>query len=327
MKKHQVGTNPSPSFWWRSLDGPCHGARPSVLVATALDEASEIALRRGDALARLLDAELVVLHVVKPTVWFRPLFPNAHGGEGDALGQQVVLASQATRAWTQRVLGAGAAAGIVVHSGAVIASILEVARTCRASVVVLGDTPGQSSWFSRSSGVLAGLIQDASVPVLVARPERAGHEIVAATNFADTRYPALCQAARLGARLGAHVTFVHNADRSDYVAAASFFGIAVPAVVAPLEPDLDRRRIELEEIAHFIGSNIDTVVASRADTADAILDVARARDADLVVVGARRRRTLRERATLGTAATVARRAVRSVLSVPLREGVISGWSA
>lgn len=311
---HVADTRPPPS--------------PSVLVATAFDAASEVALRRGQALARILQARLVVLHVIPSPSFINMLFPQKHALDALAMEAMASTATEAARAWCEEVLGADAEAPtIVFERGRVAGSILKAARDAQASMIVLGDSPGVGSALFGGGGIAAAVIHRAPIPVLVARPERPGNEIVAATNFADGKYPALNQAVRLGVRLGAHVTFVHNVDAGDHVAAASFFGFPFPTTVLPREPDLGRRAQELAEVARFIGTDIETVVVTKARTADAILEVARGRDADLVVVGTRRRHGVVDMGSLGTAATVAQEARRSVLTVPLRAREPSGWAA
>lgn len=304
---------------------PITGA--SVLVATCFDEASAVALRRGQQMARILDARLVVLHVVPPQSWIHVLFPQEHTTDARAMQDLLVEALDTTRSWCEDVLGPLAAEPtIILKRDHVARAILEAASELHASVIVLGDSPGSSGGLLEGS-VATSVIYDAHSPVLIAREERPNHEIVAATDFSDAEYPALQQAARLGVRLGARVTFMHNVDASDYMAAASIFGLPITTTVLPREPDLARRKHELEGLAHDIGTDIATAVVLGAGSAAAILDAARTRDADLVVVGARRRSRMAGRLSPGTAVTVARRARRSVLTVPLHGREPSGWSA
>lgn len=317
MKTQRRSVNASPSFWSTLDEGPCRSAKRTILVASAMDEASAVALRRADALTRLIDADVVVLHVMPEPSWFRSLF-STQARSGD-LAEQVLVASTELRRWCKTILGY--TPGVVVQCGEVAELIVEVAQSCHATLVVLGDTPPANGWLSRSAGIVQRVIRDTTTPVLVARPEREGHQIVAATDFTDARYPALCQAVRLGTRLGSRVTFVHNVTWSEHLGEASLFGLPIMTPVRALTPDVDRRRIELEEVAHFMGHDIETVVDTKPEAADAILAVARARDADLVVIG------MRTPERDGTAVEVARSARRSVLAVPIRDGVMSGWAA
>jgi len=303
-------------------------ASPSVLVATAFDQPSAVALRRAQTLARVLEAHVVLLHVVPPHSWINALFP--HKNAPDAVATQALLATamETATSWYDEVLGPDAEAPtIILKRGHVAPAIVETAERVHASLVVLGDSPGSSAGLFGGGSIASSVIHQARRPVLVARPERPGNAIIAATNFADAKYPALLQAARLGARLDAHVTFVHNVEASDYVAAASLLGLPLATTVLPREPDLERRQHELEDLAHFMGSGIEAVVVAKGRSSDAILDVARARDADLVVVGARSRGKVAGLASRGTTTTVAREAKRSVLTVPLLDRQPAGWAA
>ena len=300
---------------------------PHMLVATSLDEASAVALRRGQALATILEAKLVVVHVVPPHSWVNMLFPQKFKMDAAAMTQLFVTALASAREWTLENLDATVAhPAIMLKRGRIAGTILEAAHDVHASLIVLGDSGGASARLFGGRAIAAAVVQRAGCPVLVARPERANSEIVAATNFADAAYPALCKAAQLGVRLGAHVTFVHNLHASDYVATASLLGLPVQAAVIPREPELEQRAHELADVARSIGTDIESVVVTRDRSSDAILDVARARDADMVVVGVRKRRGRITDRTNGTAVTVAREARRSVLTVPLGHRQVSGWA-
>lgn len=302
-------------------------SRATILVATSFDDASDVALRRAHALATLRGARLVVVHVAPARSWIDLLFFPHKAADG-AVDPVPRSALEAAHVWCAELLGpAPEHVRVVLKRGRVAASILEVADEVHASLIVLGDAPRSSARLFGGGSVLAALIHGAPCPVLVARPERPSNEILGATNFADTDYPALCEAARLGVRLGAHVTFMHNVDVGDYMAMASVFGMPLQTAGVPRDPDRDRRRDDLAEVAEHMGCDIESVVMMRGRAADAILDVARSRDADLVVVGKRRRRRATDWVSADTAVKVARDARRSVLCVPLHEREPSGWAA
>lgn len=223
---------------------------PTVLVAAAFEEGSAVALRRGRALARALDATVTVLHVADDR-----------------------------------------AAALRLARRRVAAAIVDAARETHAAAIVLGAAARESDG---DGAVTAHVITHSTVPVLVARPERPGAEILAATNLVDSTHPTLHAAARLGARLGARVTFMHDMEAGG--------------------ADVDERLHDLTWLARYIGIDVETVVTTQHRPVDAILDVAERRDADLLVVGVRHRHGT---GSPSTALTVARRAHRSVLVVPL----------
>lgn len=145
--------------------------------------------------------------------------------------------------------------------------------------------------------------------------------IVAATDFSDWRFPALAQAAALGGQLNAPLTFVHNVDPLASLIGGSIAGGPAMVLGASAHDAEQRRAKHLRYVASTLGQDIDTVVVSREAASDAILDVARGCDADMVVLGAHPRRGLRGFARRGTAEIVAAGARRSVLAVPMPDAV------
>lgn len=298
-------------------------AAPTVLVATSLDEASAVALHRGFAFARALGASVTVLHVVRPPSWLGGWMSRRASVDADAIQRQLTTAISGLRSWCTEVLGADAQiASVILKRGRVDSAILEAARETRAPLIVLGDCV-RPDRLGNAGGVGARVITHASVPVLVARPPRPGAEILAATNLVDASYPTLRAAARFGVRLGARVTFMHNVEASGYVAEAKLLGIPVRATVRPRDVEVDERAHDLAWLARYIGTDIETVVTRRERSVDAIMDVARSRDADILVVGARRRHDARIFGSTGAAVSITCEARRSVLVVPLMASAIA----
>jgi len=294
-------------------------ARPvRVLVAVANDATSGNALQRGDVLARALGAELYVLHVLPPRRWLHGIVGRGRRGAAAERSEEMLAAGDATLRFCELMLARPfSPQRILTRRGDVAETVEEVAQQLDAALLALGGSAGAGSGRRGSRGTVAKILRRSTRPVLVARASTRSDAIVAATDFSDWSFPALTRAAEIGGRLQAPLTFVHNVDPLAALIAGSAFGAPAMVLGASLH-DAERRREEhLRYVASTLGRHIDTVVTCRKEASDAILDVARERDADMIVVGAHRRRGLRDLAGRGTAETVAAAARRSVLAVPM----------
>lgn len=252
-------------------------AHRAILVGTALDEPAAFALRRAHELARIFDARLHVVHVV-------PRGSDA----GDAK-------RQAVRRWAEREAGLVLSPrGVLVEEGDPAATLLRSAEETSADLVVVGRPLGDGS-------TVAGLCRSLSRSLLIADRERNREEVVAATDMLHPQFPIVHSAARLARAIAAQVTVVHNLEGTG------------PSAGVRLDTVLDRvhslERLS-RELASVRAASVGTT-RSTADAIDAIADLAHARDADIVVVGARagRGRTL--------ASLLDKLEGRSVLAVPL----------
>lgn len=253
--------------------------KPVVLVASGLGPQSACALRRASALARIFGARIVVLHVIEVDV-ARSRFAGAH----QELAERRRAAAGAVFALC-RENGLPRATEIDVRVGRLVPSILDAAFARRPALLVVGAAPAKS--------VPERLLRDVECPLWVARPPRSNDAIVAATDLANDTYPVLRRAVDLGARFDVPVTFVSNADDAS-------------------EDDVIEREALLRGVARALGHGVEAQLLREPRPVDAILQVARARDADLVVVGVRTRSP-----RLGTAVAVVSESLRSVLAVPL----------
>lgn len=151
---------------------------------------------------------------------------------------------------------------ILVRQGGHTSEVYRVARDIQASLLVL---PRECEVSGRE---VAWLVTMADVPVLVARPATCSDAIMAATDLRDPGYPVLRQAAAWSQRLEAPLVCVHNAGATPGARAA-----VVRSVIDPML------------VAVRFGRDAEGVVARRSDPVGSILGEARAREADLVVVG------------------------------------------
>jgi nucleotide-binding universal stress UspA family protein len=149
---------------------------------------------------------------------------------------------------------------------------------------------------------------------LVARAAVPGQAIVAAADLARRDVPVLRKAGALSLSLGAPLIVVHNINpASSYVSS----GMGAPIVCFTGEALIETRRSYLLDAARALSLQLEPVVSIERDAVDAILTTARARNADLIVVGTNPRFWVVRLLTDGIAAALVDRANRSVLVVPL----------
>ena len=166
----------------------------------------------------------------------------------------------------------------------------------------------------RFGGLVVALANLANVPVLIARAPSADETIVAATDLQAANYPVLRQAAQLAEQIDASLVALHNVPpppmSARTVTRAATFDSAVESQTEDRRRRLERATSELQLFA-------EAVVSHEANSADAILREARARDADVVVVGARRPSWFERLRRGSVPSRVVDRARRSVLVTPI----------
>lgn len=301
----------TPSSTIGPTHGPTHDAlRPRVLFVTMVASRPTHALVRAVALARRLDATLTV--VVAPLPRLRPsslLFPHrASRSELVALGDAAALDDKL--AWVT-CLAPGSRTLVV--EGVVTRVAIEACGELEADLVVVSDEDLASPLD------LAEIAEETGAPTLLARAAAGGDAVIAATDLRHADTPVLRTAADLGARLEAAVIAVHNVP----VLAVQPMTPLGPALTAPpTVSELADRSDALDHATAQLATPIDRVLACEPRTVDAVLGAARARSADVVVVGTHTRSWLARLLFGSTARDVLSRARRSVLVVPIEdEGV------
>lgn len=267
--------------------------KPVLVVGSSLGLASATATRRAAALARILGARMVVVHAVDGPTPSSRIQTTATPDPKPRLRRL----TRAVGEWCSVVLGHRVPeADVVVRPGRVVNVLAGVAKERKAILLVVGSESPDAR--RASFGLADRLVASTRKPVLVARPPTTSNRIVAATDLVDDTYPVLRRAASLGTRFEAPVTFVSNVPHDERA-----------------EPTgIDERRSLLEALARSMGG-VDALLLGRRATAQAILEVAREQDADLVVVGMRDGLARPdERTTVETIVTEARR---SVFVVPI----------
>ena len=288
------------------------GFKTQRVVLLALFERGKptVSLMRAFAFAGLKQAELHVLRVLPALTG---LDQREHYRHDFAAGHSVdrtMRAIGSTRSWLRRVLGDHAAALTVVTAahGDFPEQVAQQAKLSNAGLIVM---PAREASIGAAATCVACKCES---PVLVARAAMQAETIVAATDLEVPGYPVLRAASALGRQLDAPLVTLHNMQpltaRSGMEATGSWIGGSGLRLRRAREP-------ELAEISAKLHAGALAVIRRESDPVAAILGEAHAHNADLVVVGARRRSWL-DRIRFDSVATqVVDRAQRSVLITPV----------
>lgn len=254
------------------------------------------AVLRAQLYAQLLGAELFVLAVVDVT------HPS------NATSQPWFYFDRAQRFLNGVLLGVEDS-HVYLRTGVFAELVTEVATNMEADLVVI---PPSQKYPGRQANQIATA---AEVMVLVARQPQLRNTVVAATDLSNPRYPVVAAANQLRDCLSAELVLIHN------VVPVVFSGgleAAWPLTGAPSARSLSRVTVRLRQVASTCGACSEALVAVAWNTAKEILKTAHERDADLVVIGTRRRTRWAQLLDSGVAVRVVREAKQSVLIVPFR---------
>ncbi|MBK8214770.1 MAG: universal stress protein [Myxococcales bacterium] len=280
-----------------------------TLLAFRGDELPSAALRRAVQTSAALGHELHVLRVLPSLVRHNVLFPQRNVSDAFQALELSEKAVRSTRSWLLDALGDdGTAERLVVRTGGFEEATIAYAREIRASLVVV---PAGGRRVGRSASTIACAI---GKPVLVPKARGKEDTIVAATSLAEEGYPVLRRAARLGRSLGGRMVAVHNVvpfvSIADIASPFSQMGDTIASV-------LELRTRRLRGAARRMAATSSSVITVGLDSCRAILDEARTRDADIVVVGARPRSWVDRVLSSDLAADVVDKARRTVVVEPL----------
>jgi nucleotide-binding universal stress UspA family protein len=290
---------------WRST---APAVTPQVLLVTAADREPDEALWRAHELAAAVEGSLTILRVAPPLLGSNVLFPQHHLEQALAEARLSAEIVGHTRAWCARVLDEPVPSRhLLVRIGDLAVEAENVASRLAAVLVVL--PPDEAC----HDDLAVTVVRDLEIPVLVARAMRPGAAVVAGTDLLRDGYPVVRQGAVLAAQLHGPLTCVHNVPPMTNAGLARSMPQPPPA---PTSAELEAWQHRLDTLVHEVVADSDSVVTNRSSTADAILEVARARDADVVVVGAHARSWLDRLVGDSVASRVVERADRSVLVVP-----------
>lgn len=289
----------------RSSSGARKRTAPVVLFALFERGRPTKSLKRALAFSRVLQAELHVLRVL-PVLGRLDLEASRRENSSGTM-DRTLRAIGDTRSWLRQVLGQDEAAvtQVIAAPGDFLDQVAHQAKKVSAMFIVV---PAREACIGATATSLAC---KANVPVLVARATAREDTIVAATDLETPDYPVLRIGAALGRKLDAPLVTFHN-----LMPRRSMFGLHTSW--SPDAPFTDGRQSgRLAEISAKLHAQALAVVRRETDSAAAILGEAREREADLVVVGARRRRWLDRLQLESVAAQVVDRAAQSVLVTPV----------
>lgn len=285
------------------------GAPRSVLFACRMQQWPISAMLKAAEFAKCLRARLIVLHV-SPARGRTGLFRSDPAQEAMWALESWAKNSAAALARCNYILpGEIPSEQLLIRQGDFVQQIVRSVAETGAELVVI--PPDQ---IERGS-LAADIAHAAQVPVLIARPPRSHNIVLAATKLADVRYPVISWAGMVGSLTGAQMVLVHNVAPLQLPGGGENVG-ALPWLIG--RRDEARPSAHLQSVARRFPRCVAAVVKQRLNTSQAILEVARACDADLIVLGVMRGSTRIERYVGGgIAARVTEHALRSVLLTPI----------
>jgi nucleotide-binding universal stress UspA family protein len=264
------------------------------LVVLLLDPSStSVAIRRASNVATALNARLeVILAIPEGTAERHPSLISAHASD-------LLAALRPRRDFTFEI----------VHGNA-LEMAAEMASNRDAELVIVDAAYG--------SRAATRLVEKTGIPVLIARDPRATGELVAASDMRDRQLPVLRFARDYADALDRKITFLHNAKPMPVFISDPMAGPATYTGMLEMQDSIASARAA--RLRTFAGRDeLSTLVSRSASTPDAILELAQFHEADLIVLGHRRRSWISRLVSRGVAEEVAERSSCSVLVVPVKE--------
>jgi nucleotide-binding universal stress UspA family protein len=294
--------------------------RKRIFVATDLSESDpeREAVRQGDELARALDAELVICHVMPNPLRSNMLFPQLNEQIALDLPEQRDRVVEELTTYVSEVTGrAPEEFAIIVDDGAPSRVIIEKAERYGADLLVIGSHARTALGRILLGDVAAEIVRWAHCPVLISRPSARGGVVVAATDFSEPSVHAVSVAAEEAQRRGARLVLMHAMDLgvTTIMQAGVAFGGVTYTIPAEVKQALrESLRSKLLECLSRVGG-AGEVLVTEGTPAPSIARVAEELKAELCVVGTSGAGGLK-RITLGSVAeAVARSAPCPVLVV------------
>jgi nucleotide-binding universal stress UspA family protein len=298
-----------------------------ILCPIDFSEFSRHALDRALVMARAHDATVTALHVVPASVAVPVGVPFGPEGPGPFLAHHVDREQAGDE--LVRFVGRAATRGVpvqpqVVEAPSAYREILLLADRLEADLIVMG-THGRSGFDRLLVGsVTEKVLRRANVPVLtvpshapdlVPAADAAFHRIICAVDFSDCSLLAIAHAASLARESKSGFTVIHVVE---------LLPVAYePSMATPFDAYLDRPALEEAARGHlrrFVPDGIreqgqvEDVVVSGKPYAE-ILNLAAARNADLIVLGVHGYGVIDRLLFGSTAGHVVRQAVCPVLTV------------
>jgi len=292
---------------------------PTVLFALPEEGCPTDSLLRAAALSHALGADLRVLRVLPKPSRVRALFPGRNSRRVVLSVGLSLYATRSARDWIQGALGPDESIveRFSIAHGEFVRKVAKRAAAFQTALIVVPPC-------RRAMGTtITSLANLTRIPVLVARRSTGATTVLAATDLQAEGYPVLKLAAALGVRIPAPLVIMHNVNPISVVPIAGLHGVR--PVTLPTPDWTTRARASLLEAAsHELHLNVTAVVRQDSNPVEAILGEARAREADMVVVGSRQRRWMNRLISGSIAARIVNRTKRSVLVTPIDDGLSPG---
>jgi len=278
-----------------------------LLIATRGPERPTVALEVALRLARTLRLQLHVLRVLPGRVGLSVLDASGAGSFG-APGWADSVRKE-TSAWVSGVISTGLPEDQVqVRTGRFEDMVAAEATALAPDIIVVSDA-------GRADGAALQIVRVTDTPVLVARSLNACREIVvAATNLKRPEYPVVRRACAVAEQLGSSLIAVHNVHPRETISAS---GIVWPVSAPVVIDSADAAARRLDRLRGQFDAPVQTVLSQESDASDAILRAADLSNAQLIVVGARRRSWLHRLLRRGVAHQLIERSQRCVLVCPV----------
>lgn len=288
-----------------------------ILVAIDLSPSSAHALREARYIARATDKTLGMVHVLPDFMDLTTLGPNGYVGTLPAMEDFAARAREHIHTWAQ-LAERDAAVELFLEQGPSATRIVERAEKWGAELIVVGSH-GHSGLTGFVLGSVAKrVVHHAHCPVLVSRGAQGRELVLVATDLSDPSLPAITRGAFEARWRGAELLVVHVVDPSMAVYAASaggLFGLTVPLPPAELHDDVMAALTKTltESMARWDATGEARILYG--NPAEATIQCARERGAQLIVVGTHGRSGLARIALGSTADAVTTHAPCSVLVV------------
>jgi nucleotide-binding universal stress UspA family protein len=267
---------------------PARRAHPTLIVLGGDATADDAALDAGSRWARAHESGVILFHAAA----------DPHASVADLSRRQRRVADFAGGPAELAVSGRGPS---LVHA-------IALAMTHRVGVIVVGAGGGR--WQAR----VKALLHRAHVPVLVARSGGDVARIVVGSDLRDPHFPAIRAAAQEARCTGAALTLLHALEPRPAIKKPGRSQVALSGAWHDELVEAAERRLQR---ALWVADAWGEYVVAESVAALALQDLAIRKEANLLVVGTRRRRVGRRIAPGATALAVVHDAPCSVLVVPL----------
>jgi len=291
-----------------------------ILVATDFSPTAELALERAMDLARAHGSELALVHVMQPEL--PPLAtPEMVSVPPDF--EQILreACEEGLENAIRRVGEADLVATRHLELGRAARTLVELGDRLDADLILIG-TRGNTGFKRLLLGSVAEeVVRTARKPVLTVHPgDRAPIEPVRTllfpTDFSPAAEQALSTASRLLARdPDARILLLHTFQIASAIVPLGGFGGGVPPMLVENARELaEKATRSAVDALRAQGLEVEVLI-ERGDTAEIVTELARMRDADLVVMGTRGHSRLRQWFLGSTAERVVEHAPCPVLTV------------